>query len=405
MAILLRLLLVPLCLLASLTAFADPQSKSFSNWQFNGQQASLTYTISNREITRLPGYRVNPVFREVMAEHIRETIALSNNDRLCELSELQNRRAASGYTQFQIVFVCKEDINSVTMLIATLLDAAPSHVHFAKFKRSDGSPFELLFTRRQASHALTLSDDNKDGEVTGSSDTFLTYSVFGFEHILIGVDHIAFLLTLMLLARGLKDILWVVTGFTVGHSITLSLAVLELATPNTMVVEALIGFTIALVAIENIACQTRQSKQAALVTGCALGLLLLLSALADIGPPLLSLFGLAIFSYCYLSLSHSKAIALRLRPLITLGFGMVHGFGFANVLIEVGLPAASILPALFGFNLGVELGQVAIVLVITVIAWFFFKVLALKNSSLFHEALSAGLCGLGVFWFVQRGWF
>jgi hypothetical protein len=73
--------------------------------------------------------------------------------------------------------------------------------------------------------------------------------------------------------------------------------------------------------------------------------------------------------------------------------------------MEVGLPAASILPALFGFNLGVELGQVAIVTIITIIAWLLFRVLPIKNSSLFQEALSAGLCGLGVFWFVQRGWF
>ena len=405
MPLFLRLLLVQLFLLVSLTALADPQSKSFSSWQFNGQQASLTYTIANREVTRLPGYQFNPDFSEVMAEHINDTIGLSNNDKLCELTELQAQRAASGYTQLQLLFRCDENIDNATILIATLLDAAPSHVHFAKFQRSDGSPFELLFTRRQASQTLTLGSDGKDIEATGNSDTFFTYIVFGFEHILIGIDHIAFLLTLMLLARGLKDILWVVTGFTIGHSITLSLAVLELATPNTMVVEALIGFTIALVAIENIACQTRQSKQAALATGGALGLLLLLSALADRGPPWLSLLGLAIFSYCYLNLSHSKAIALRLRPLITLGFGMVHGFGFANVLMEVGLPAASILPALFGFNLGVELGQVVIVLAISMMAWLLFRLLPLKNNNLFQEALSAGLCGLGVFWFVQRGWF
>lgn len=402
---LLRILLVTISLLLSPASLADPQSKSFSSWHFNGSQAQAIYTIGNREITRLPGYQFNPEFSEVMAEHIRGTIALRNNGQLCELSELLPQRAASGYTQLQLGFSCPQEINSAAIVIATLLDDAPSHVHFAKFLRKDGSPFELLFTRRQPSHELALASDDGTVTSTDSSDTFFTYVIFGFEHILIGIDHIAFLLTLMLLARGLKDILWVVTGFTVGHSITLSLAVLGLATPNIMVVEAMIGFTIALVAIENIACQSQQSKQAALLSGCALGLLFLLSAISGKGPALLSLFGLALFSVCYLSLSNSKAMALRLRPLITMGFGLVHGFGFANVLMEVGLPAASIIPALFGFNLGVELGQIAIVLTITVLAWLLFKLLPLRRNTLFQELMSAGLCGLGVFWFLQRGWF
>jgi hypothetical protein len=114
----LRLLLLQPLLLTSLTALADPQSKSFSSWQFNGQQASLTYSIANREVTRLPGYQFNPDFSQVMAEHINETIALSNNGQLCELTELQPQRAASGYTQLQLLFRCGEDIDDATILIA-----------------------------------------------------------------------------------------------------------------------------------------------------------------------------------------------------------------------------------------------------------------------------------------------
>ena len=78
---------------------------------------------------------------------------------------------------------------------------------------------------------------------------------------------------------------------------------------------------------------------------------------------------------------------------------------FANVLMEVGLPTNRILPALFGFNLGVELGQVAIVLLISAAAWLFFKLVPGRGTTLLKESLSAGLCGLGIFWFVQRGWF
>lgn len=397
--------LLALCLFVTVAASADPQSKSFSSWQFNGQQAVAIYTIANREITRLPDYQFTPEFSEVIASHIRQTIALANNGEACDLTELSPRRAATGYTQLLVIFECQREIGDATITIATLLDAAPSHVHFAKFQPGAGTDVELLFTRRMPSQILNL--DNTHDAVTSADNTnsFITYMALGFEHILVGIDHIAFLLTLMLLARGIKDIFWVVTGFTVGHSITLSLAVLELVTPDIMVVEAMIGFTIALVAIENISCQSQQSRQAALYSGCALGLAVLMSALSGHGPPLLSLFGLTLFTYCYLNISHSKAIALRLRPLITLGFGMVHGFGFANVLMEVGLPTNRILPALFGFNLGVELGQVAIVLLITAAAWLFFKLVPGRGNALLPESLSAALCGLGIFWFVQRGWF
>ena len=397
--------LLALCLLVTVAASADPQSKSFSSWQFNGPQAVAIYTIANREITRLPDYQFTPEFSEVIASHIRQTIALANNGEACELSALSPRRAATGYTQLLVIFECQQEIEDATITIATLLDAAPSHVHFAKFQPNAGSAFELLFTRRMPSQRLNLDSTHDAVASPDNANSFITYMALGFEHILVGIDHIAFLLTLMLLARGIKDILWVVTGFTIGHSMTLSLAVLELATPNIMVVEAMIGFTIALVAIENISCQSQQSRQAALYSGCALGLAVLLSALSGNGPPLLSLFGLALFTYCYLNISHSKAIALRLRPLITLGFGMVHGFGFANVLMEVGLPTNRILPALFGFNLGVELGQVAIVLLISAAAWLFFKLVPGRGTTLLKESLSAGLCGLGIFWFVQRGWF
>lgn len=400
-----RLLLLTVAMLVSLPGKADPQSKSFSSWHFNDHQASAVYTIAHREVTRLPGYRFNPDFNEVIAEHIHATVALSNNGELCELSSLLPQRAATGYSQLQLNFECQQRIDKTAILIATLLDAAPSHVHFAKFQRSNGSPFELLFTRRAPSHTIYLNVPGKDVADTGVGDTLLTYVIFGFEHILIGIDHIAFLLTLMLLARGLRDILWMVTGFTLGHSLTLSLAVLGWVTPNTMVVESMIGFTIALVAIENIACQSRQAKQAALVTGCGLGLLLVLSVFSGGGPPLLSLLGLALFSYCYLSLSHTKAIALRLRPLITLGFGLIHGFGFAGVLMEVGLPVASILPALFGFNIGVELGQIVIVMLIGSLGAAAVKLLPADNIILSRELLSASLCGLGTFWFVQRAWF
>ena len=82
--------------------------------------------------------------------------------------------------------------------------------------------------------------------------SFGAYVALGVEHILIGVDHIAFLLALLILCRRPREVVLMVTGFTLGHSITLTLAVLGVVEPHAPVIEALIGFTIALVAVENV---------------------------------------------------------------------------------------------------------------------------------------------------------
>jgi hypothetical protein len=231
----------------------------------------------------------------------------------------------------------------------------------------------------------------------------LDYVALGVEHILAGADHAAFLLALLLLCRRLRDVLWLVTGFTLGHSLTLTLAVLGHLRPETSVVEALIGFTIALVAAENVAVKlgTRRWWLAGL---CAAGL----AALSFVQPsgsglPALTSFGLALFVLAYLPLAADEAEARRLRPLLTLVFGLVHGFGFASVLLELGLARAELARALVGFNLGVELGQLAIVATLWLVGRALARRFAATRLSLLAvDALSAALCGLGLHWFVSR---
>ena len=97
-----------------------------------------------------------------------------------------------------------------------------------------------------------------------------TYIRFGFEHILIGLDHIAFLLTLLLLPASWRQRLWIVTGFTLGHSVTLSLSTLGLISPDIQFTEALIGLSIALVAIENVTMRSEGRRAAANMIGALL---------------------------------------------------------------------------------------------------------------------------------------
>jgi hypothetical protein len=129
------------------------------------------------------------------------------------------------------------------------------------------------------------------------------------------------------------------------------------------------------------------------------------SAIAGFGQlTALTWIGLGIFSFCHFELLRVHPRPERLRALVAFAFGLAHGFGFAGILMEIDLPAHRLIPALFGFNIGVELGQLLVVL----IAWPLLRLLAKVHEGLWYrwlaEAGSAGIAGLGIYWVVLRNW-
>jgi hypothetical protein len=177
----------------------------------------------------------------------------------------------------------------------------------------------------------------------------------GVEHILTGWDHLAFLFLLVVVARRIRDVAVLVTGFTVGHSVTLAAAALGVVVPHARTVEATIAASILLVALENVGMERLRSG--ALVI---LGALALFMASAVFGE-LPAFWGIALFTACYFGLLRTLRGVGRLRWVIACLFGFVHGLGFSGVLLEQELPRAQLVQALFGFNVGVELGQLALV--------------------------------------------
>ncbi|GAA4377099.1 HupE/UreJ family protein [Hymenobacter koreensis] len=156
---------------------------------------------------------------------------------------------------------------------------------------------------------------NTDLSKLSRTDVVLGYLEVGFTHILpLGLDHILFILGLFVLEPRLKPVLWQATAFTVAHSITLGLAAAGVVQPLPSVVEPLIALSILFVAVENLLTDRLQPWRIALV----------------------------------------------------FAFGLLHGLGFAGVLAEIGLPKHAFVEALISFNVGVELGQVTIIL----LAWF-----------------------------------
>lgn len=230
---------------------------------------------------------------------------------------------------------------------------------------------------------------------------FRDYLQLGIDHIASGWDHLAFLLGLVLLANRLGEVARLVTGFTLAHSLTLALTVAGLLHPRPDAVEAVIAFSVALVAAE------RAWHAAGRGLAIPIGALVVLAGLAMAALagrsslPLVSALGLMLFTACHFA-SSARPGALWTRTALTFAFGLVHGFGFAGVLVELDLPRDRLVPALAGFNLGVELGQIAIVVLLWPALGLAARTFPARTHRLATELATAGLCGLGCFWLYAR---
>jgi hydrogenase/urease accessory protein HupE len=184
--------------------------------------------------------------------------------------------------------------------------------------------------------------------------TLERYLVTGIEHIFLGYDHIAFLVAVVLWARRLVPVIKVVTAFTIAHSITLTLATLNIVVIPSAVVEPAIAASIVYVAMENF---------------------------------------------------FTRNIDNRWR--ITFAFGLIHGFGFAGALREIGLPTNAVATALAAFNIGVEVGQVAIVSIVAPTLIVLDRLTSVDRTKPVRAAtvvyaISAVITVLGGYWFFTR---
>ncbi|HEX3901339.1 MAG TPA: HupE/UreJ family protein [Polyangia bacterium] len=206
-----------------------------------------------------------------------------------------------GGVVFQVRYTCPEVPGHLTLTMPLLDALAPGHRHLARVFRAGKAQVKVL----DRAHATwTLNDASPT-----SSGVQMAWSMLklGVEHILTGADHLVFLLGLILVGGSLRSLIGVVSAFTLAHSITLALAALSIFAPSPRLVEPAIALSIAYVGVEN-----------------------------------------------FFVADTSK------RWRITFPFGLIHGFGFAGALREIALPRAQIPIALVSFNLGVEIGQLAV---------------------------------------------
>ena len=302
---------------------------------------------------------------EVRAQHLAiaayasARLQVQADDQPCSLSvgpQQVDEHTDGAYSVLPLQLACKIEAPKVLSLRYTLLaDLDPQHRGLLNLT-VDGASRSAILGPQAPLQSFTLASISR-------WQAFAAYVQEGVWHIWIGFDHILFLLSLLLPAVGLwagrrwqpvdrfgqavVEVLKVVTAFTLAHSITLSLAVLGLVSLPSRVVESSIAASV------------------------------LLAALNNVWP-----------------VFHGR------RWMVAFAFGLLHGFGFASVLVDLGLPQGALAVALAGFNVGVELGQLAIVAVFLPLAY------ALRRSWFYRRAVLVGgsllIAALAGVWLAER---
>jgi hydrogenase/urease accessory protein HupE len=350
----LLLCILPIALAAPATAHPVPFSFLDIQLTAHGMEASLVihdfdlaHELDIPEADRL----LNPSFLAEHAAAIRSLLSAR-----LQLSADGSPTA----TEWDIPEVLR-DAESVRFLLHyPSVRSMPAHIsiHAAIFPYDPlHQTFVNIYEDGELTRQLILDQSKTQAEhVTGSSQSAIAvirrFVPEGIHHILIGPDHILFLVGLLLLGGSPRRLLMVVTSFTLAHSITLSLAALGIVTPSPRIVEPAIALSIVYVGFDN----------------------LLVKKGRDV------------------------------RAWIAFCFGFIHGFGFANVLREMDLPRRALGWSLFSFNLGVEIGQLLVVLIV---ASLLAAIRSRSETAGRYVAVAGSVVVIvaGAFWFTQRVFF
>ena len=255
-------------------------------------------------------------------------------------SELGNDRDGNLFLYLYFVTPVDRLPLTVDLELSFITELGDNHKNLAKVLIPDKPLQQAVFSREELKHRFVVS------EKVDLLDQVWQFIILGVEHIFLGYDHICFLLALIIVGGRLVNLIKIVTAFTIAHSITLILAALEVVVLPSRLIESGIALSIVYVAVEN--------------------------------------FWLHRTDY---------------RWVLSFGFGLVHGFGFANVLRELGLPTTGLVASLLAFNVGVEIGQLCI-------AALLFPLALLAGRSGYRKQVVWGVSGVilvfGLGWLIER---
>ena len=381
-------------------AFAHTRSESFSSWQITGQAVHLQFIVPDLEAKRITRNGDMPAVDE-LGRYIAAHVGASSGDEPCALTE--GPRPISSVTNFrryEFTFECPSAAG-IKVRSSAWFELVESHTNFAQIQDDKGNFVEQLISKDHQTLAVTSTSGASPLQYAG----FLDFVRMGIMHIFTGVDHMSFMLGLVLISRRLRDLLFVVTGF---H-----------ARPQPDTGACRHRGTAARGAIHRQPrrpyhradrCRERRRQYPSPVAGRARPRW---PFVRDGGRQISRRAGDAADDaphrrrHLHWKLpdvdrpAHAIAARVRLRRDV-LVFGLIHGFGFASDLLTMRLPTGRLAELLVGFNVGVEIGQVTVVLGALAAAYLLVKVRLGIPRAVFTDIAAAFLVGEGLLWFVSR---
>jgi hydrogenase/urease accessory protein HupE len=263
----------------------------------------------------------------------------------CKNKTQANTQLINGAYIRRWIAVCDGGLANKTIAIAGLVSTNTDVLLRMEF--ANGSSQSALLTPSRSSFQIPVEASSR--QIIG------TYTWLGITHILLGVDHLLFVFALLLIVKNMRRLLWTVTAFTIAHSITLAGATLGFVHVPQQPVEAVIALSILFLAMEIVHGKNGRPGAAA-----------------------------------------------RWPWVVAFIFGLLHGFGFAGALAEVGLPQQAIPLALVFFNVGVELGQLMFVASVVLLGWMLHKLKYQRLMGWAETAVVYSIGGLSSFWLFER---
>ena len=358
--------------------FSHQKSQSYTSWEGENIDGNFEVTVKTKISKSIlfsqlqnNGYKV-----DMLETYFKNKIY----SEACSSINLEILRTNNAFFKIKETFSCSTDKPIFNYNL--FFDLNITHLDFSSQKSNDEKLPDFIISSE--TKKLNLFVEQSEASMNLS---FYNFLYFGFLHILSGLDHIAFLLLIIFLCKSYKTLLLAISGFTIGHSISLFSSVQGLIISSASLVEIMIGFSILVCSIEVLG---KKTNQLVLFSNYIISLWTLLTFIIFIFFPSQALFflslGFMVFSYLRLSNNYQNNLNLIF---ITLVFGFIHGLGFAGAINEIFLPSEDMLKILIAFNLGIEIGQILIFLIVALLVSLLnlFKLEIVKNYSVLAVSL------------------
>ena len=380
-------------------------SESFSKWNVVDNKVEANFSLLTLESTRIfqvenyqkimfeENLSETDVFKIYLSQHLKVTSEGKNCSLVDEIKELNSQE---GSLNLSLNFECPSN-KEIKIINNALFNLVQSHIHIARIYIDNN-----LYTEKALFFNDQSIDLNEEKENNSFSNSFYKFFSLGLDHILSGYDHLLFILGLLLLVTNLKRLLLVITGFTIGHSLTLSLSVINIIQVKSSLVEALIGYTIMFVGLEYLYKENNDHRVSMIFITTLSLLLFIFGNLINPNFPYFLILGIFLFSLGYFYLLKNLNSENNLLSIITIIFGLIHGFGFGGFLLGSKISSENIFSGLLGFNLGVEVGQIIFVLLILLIYKLLMTLKITKIIEVMKNLSFFAVVFFGFFFFIQR---